>query len=406
MKTVFIQADGLASVPLQELNGRSPLHAASTPNLDELAGQGEYGYLRLPVEANGSLSDIMHLALLGYDPSKYYSGPGPFEAASLEVVLEKHDVAFLCHLVTLRSNESKHDGKKFGPHLIMEDDHVGDLEAEEARELIDAINDQMGSETIQFYTGKGHRHVMVWAGGMPRLQCGDPRVAVGKSIGPFLPTGEGSEILKELIEASHIVLRNHEVNRERQEAGLKPVNCFWLWGPGKAVDLPKMTERWSLSGATVSTVDLHLGIGICAGMEPINPEQYDGFAPLDFGFFQKACSKALQTKDFVYLHVPIPSEAESSKAQEMVNVVQAFDEELIGPLVKTLSELGDYRVMVTCNYPAHNTERPQTGSIPFVLYKSGETRSPEPSVNFHEDEGAKGCGRDAIRFIERLLGSQ
>ena len=202
------------------------------------------------------------------------------------------------------------------------------------------------------------------------------------------------------------MLRNHQVNRERQEAGLKPVNCFWLWGPGKAVDLPKMSERWSISGATVSTVDLHLGIGICAGMEPINPEQYEGFAPLDFGFFQKACSKALQTKDFVYLHVPIPSEAESSKAQEMVNVVQAFDEELIGPLVKTLSELGDYRVLVMCNYPAHQTERPQTGAIPFVLYKSGETRSPEPSVNFHEADAAKGCGRDAIRFLERLLGSQ
>ena len=346
----------------------------------------------------------MHLALLGYDPNKYYSGPGPFEAASLEVVLEKHDVAFLCHLVTLRSSDNKNDVKKFGPHLIMEDDHVGDLEAEEARELIDAINDQMGSETIQFYTGKGHRHVMVWAGGMPRLQCGDPRVAVGQSIGPFLPTGEGSEILKELIEASHIVLRNHQVNRERQEAGLKPVNCFWLWGPGKAVELPNISERWSLSGATVSTVDLHLGIGICAGMEPMNPEAYDEYAPLNFSFFEKACSKALQTKDFVYLHVPILSDDTSSKAQGMTKVVEAFDQELVGPLMKTLSECGDFRLMVTCNYPVHIPERHQAGAIPYLLYKSGETKSPEASVNFHEDEAAKGCGRDAIRLVERLLG--
>ena len=406
MKTVFIQADGMASGPLPELNGRSPLQAASTPNLDGLASQGEYGYLRLPVEANGSLSDIMHLALLGYDPSKYYSGPGPFEAASLEVVLEKHDVAFLCHLVTLRSNEGKTDGKKFGPHLIMEDYRVGDLEAEEARELIDAINDQMASETIQFYSGKGHRHVMVWAGGMPRLQCGDPRVAVGQSIGPFLPTGEGSEILKEMIEASYIVLRNHQVNQERQEAGLKPANCFWLWGPGKAVDLPKMSERWSLSGATVSTVDLHLGIGICAGMEPMNPEMYEGFAPLEFGFFEKVCRKALQTKDLVYLHVPIHSEAEKGKPQDMVHEVQTFDEELIGPLAKTLSEFGEYRLLVTCNYAAHDTGKHQTGCIPYILHKSGETKSPDPLVNFHEDEAAKGSGRDAIRLVERLLGNQ
>ena len=89
----------------------------------------------------------------------------------------------------------------------------------------------------------------------------------------------------------------------------------------------------------------------------------------------------------------------------MVNVVQAFDEELIGPLVKTLSEFGDYRIMVTCNYPAHHTERHQAGSIPFVLYKSGEAKSPDSSVNFHEADAAKGCGRDAIRLVERLLGS-
>ena len=99
----------------------------------------------------------LHLALLGYDPHKYYSGPGPFEAASLEVGLEKQDVAFLCHLVTLRSLDGKSENKRMGSHLLMVDDRAGGIGSEDARELIDAINDQMASEAIQFYAGKGRR---------------------------------------------------------------------------------------------------------------------------------------------------------------------------------------------------------------------------------------------------------
>ena len=189
MKIVFVQADGMASAPLEELGGRTPLQAASTPNLDFLAGEGEYGQLILPGQ-NVSLSgEKIHLALLGYDPDKYYSGQGPFEAASLGVGLEKQDVAFLCHLVTLGVMEGKSESKKMGPHLFLLDDRAGRIDSEDARDLIDAVNDQMGSETIQFYTGKGHRHLMVWAGGVARRGCGNPHAALGKSIEPYFQPG-------------------------------------------------------------------------------------------------------------------------------------------------------------------------------------------------------------------------
>lgn len=405
MKTVFVQADGLASAPLQELDGQTPLQAASTPNLDFLVSQGEFGHLLLPVEGKNFLSDMTHLALLGYDPSRYYSGPGPFEATSLEVVLDKQDVAFLCHLVTIRSNDEKNENKKLGSHFMMDDDQAGGIESEEARELIDAVNDQMASETIQFYTGKGHRHVMVWAGGMTRIACENPRAALGHSIEPFLPTGEGSEILKELMEASRIVFRHHPVNRERQESGLKPANCLWLWGPGKAVDLPKMSDRWPMSGATISTVDLHLGIGICAGLEAINPENFDGFDSLDFRCYTKVCCRTLQTKDFVYIHVPILPFGEAKNGQEFVKVVEAFDDGLIGTLRKSLPEFRDYRLLVACSRPFHDTQARQVSPTPFVLYKTNEAKQTASPSPFNEVEAAKGNGRDATRIVERLFTS-
>lgn len=403
MKTVFVQADGMASPPLEELGGRTPLQAASTPNLNLLVNQGEYGHLTLPSENSHLLGDSVHLGLLGYDPTKFYSGPGPFEAASLEVGLEKQDVAFLCHLVTLRSDERKSQNKKMGTHHLMVDDRAGGIGSEEARELIDAVNDHMASETIQFYAGKGHRHLMVWAGGVARRGCGNPHEALGRSIEPYLPTGEGSEILKELMEAARIVLRKHPVNIEREEAGLNPANCLWLWGPGKAIEFPKLIDRWSITGATVSAVDLHLGIGICAGLEPINPHDYEDFDHSQFSIYTKACRKALQSKDFVYVHVSNPLFLDPVNGQELVKFIEAFDDGLIGTLMTSLGDFGDYCLLVTCNHADEQVFSSKERPTPLVVYKSSATKPTSSLSTFCEVEAEQRNGRDATRIMERTL---
>ena len=406
MKIVFLQADGMASAPLEELGGQTPLQSASTPNLDFLTGQGEFGQLILPGELVYQSGDRIHLALLGYDPGKYYSGPGAYEAASLKVGLEKQDVAFLCHLVTLRSMEGKSEGKKMGPHLLLVDDQAGGIETEEARELIDAVNDQLGSETIQFYTGKGHRHLMVWAGGGARRGCANPQAALGRSIESYLPTGEGADLLKELMESCWFVLRNHPVNIEREEAGLNPANGLWLWGVGKAVELPKFADRWAMTGATVSPADLHLGVGICAGLEAMNPQDYEEFHHSDFSFYGKVCHKALQSKDFVYIHVPSPLDSEMKKGQEMVKSLEAIDDGLIGPLLKSLGDMGDYGLLVTCNHRDDSGPSPAACPTPFVLYRSGGTRPAGSPAQFNEIEAGQRGHRDATRMLERLLANR
>ena len=157
----------MIDAPNQELAGCTPLQTASTPSVDFLAQHGEYGLLGLPAGGHDFKSGLTHLSLLlGYDTRKYYTGLGPFESAELGVVLGRQDVAFLWDFVTLRANGGQVDAKKLVPHIIMDDDTAGGIETEEARTLIDTINEQLGSETIQFYAGTGHRHLMVWVGGM------------------------------------------------------------------------------------------------------------------------------------------------------------------------------------------------------------------------------------------------
>jgi Predicted phosphoglycerate mutase, AP superfamily len=87
MKYVILHADGIADHSRQELDGRTPLQASSTPHLDRLAQGGELGLLAAAPENVRPGSGLTGTAILGYDPKKYYQGPGPLEAASLGVAI-------------------------------------------------------------------------------------------------------------------------------------------------------------------------------------------------------------------------------------------------------------------------------------------------------------------------------
>src|SRR6266545_2011794 len=153
MKYVILHADGMADHPRQELGGRTPLQASATPHLDRLAQIGELGLLVFPGDGAKRGSGLSGTAILGYEPKKFYQGPGPLEAASLGVSVTEQDVAYRCTMVTLKPEAGKGTGeiKKLGPNVLMDDATAGLIETEEARELIDAINEQLGSEAIQFY---------------------------------------------------------------------------------------------------------------------------------------------------------------------------------------------------------------------------------------------------------------
>ncbi|HEU4502616.1 MAG TPA: hypothetical protein VFR82_13265, partial [Nitrospira sp.] len=149
MKYVILHAEGMSDHPRQELAGKTPLQAASTPHLDRLAEQSELGLLTVALDNGRHGSGLTGTSILGYEPKKYYQGPGPLEAASLGVTVGEHDVVYRCTMVTLKSEgpsgakPSASDIKKLGPHIVMDDATAGLITSEEARELIDAVNEQL-----------------------------------------------------------------------------------------------------------------------------------------------------------------------------------------------------------------------------------------------------------------------
>lgn len=408
MKHVILHADGMSDLPRQELGGQTPLQAASTPHLDCLAKEGELGLLAAAPEGVRRGSGLMGTALLGYDPKKQYQGPGPFEAASLGVVVGEHDVVYRCTMVSLRADASAGKGglneiKKLGPHVVMDDATAGLISTEEARELIEAINEQLGSEMIQFYPGLGHRHLMVWVNGKSRTVCQDPQSLVGRPIAEALPTGEGADHLWKLMDASFQILRDHPLNEERSKAGQKPANCLWLWGQGRAVFWPSLAERFKMTGTVVSQSDVHRGLGMMAGLEAVDGARLAGG---DLRTQAAVALEDLKKKDFAYVHVELPDEvAYGSDVAAKVKAIEAVDRELVGPLLEGLAKSGPYRLAAFCD--AGNVHQGQAAEGPgFFAYRDSAADPSAGSGRKFTEADAQASTvppRDATKFVVRLF---
>jgi 2,3-bisphosphoglycerate-independent phosphoglycerate mutase len=409
MKHVILHADGMADRPRQELGGRTPLQAASTPHLDRLAQGGELGLLATAPENVRQGSGLMGTTILGYDPKKYYQGSGPFEAASLGIAVGEHDVVYRCTMVTLRADAQSgskgglNEIKKLGPNVVMDDATAGLISTEEARELIEAINEQLGSEMIQFYPGLGHRHLMVWANGKSRAACTDPQLLVGRPIADALPTGDGSDILWKLMDASFQILRDHPLNDERREAGQKPANCLWLWGQGRAILWPSLSERLKISGVVVSQSDVHRGLGIMAGLEAVDGARLAG---ADLRTQAAVALEELKKKDFAYVHVDLPDEVVyGSDVAAKVKGIEAVDRELVGPLLEGLAKLGSHRIVTFCDSGSVPHGQAAEGPGFFVYRDSAAVPSAGTGRRFTEADARASTvpPRDATKFVVRLF---
>ena len=110
-KTIMVHLDGIPAHAFEELGARTLLQAAQTPQLDDLARNGELGRLGIPNESRLFTGELAFLSILGYDSQKWFAGPGVFESLNLEVTLDRNDVAYLCDFVTLRAEDGWGDSR-------------------------------------------------------------------------------------------------------------------------------------------------------------------------------------------------------------------------------------------------------------------------------------------------------
>lgn len=363
IKYVVVIGDGMADRPIKELGEDTPLKKANKPNIDRLTSYGIAGKIKTIPDGFHPGSDIANMNILGYNPKKYYSGRAPLEAISIGIDLKRNDVAYRCNLVTIKYNREK-------TRAIMEDYSGGHISTEEAKELIKAINENLSTKTINFYSGVSYRHIMVWSKGAINVECTPPHDITGKEISDYLPVGEGENILRELMLKSTGILECHPINRERIRIGKKPANAIWLWGQGKKTTVPTFKEKYGIDGALISAVDLMKGLGKVAGFEVLDVPGITGY--LDTNYLNKAkyALKALEEFDIVYIHIEAPDEAgHAGSYKNKIKAIEDIDKKVIGTLLRGLKKFPHYRILILPDHATPVSVKTHTGEpVPFVIF--------------------------------------
>ena len=378
MKYIVMIGDGMADRPLKELNGKTPLQSAATPNMDRLAREGIIGKIRTVPAGFHPGSDIANLNILGYNPQEFYSGRAPLEAASIGISMKEDDVAYRCNLVTLKYNKDK-------TKAVMDDYSSGHISTEEAEKLILDINEKVGGGEISFYPGVSYRHIMLWSAGQTRIECTPPHDISGKEIADYLPVGNGEDILRELMLQAAGILENHPVNKERIKRGDKAANSIWFWGQGKKLDLPTFKQKYALDGALVSAVDLMRGIGISAGFKILEVPGITGYLDTNYEGKAEGALKALEQVDIVYIHVEAPDEAgHAGNYEDKIRAIEDFDARVVGNVLKGLVVFDEYRVLILPDHATPIEAKTHTDEpVPFVIYDSRMKRTNE-NASFDE----------------------
>jgi len=232
-----------------------------------------------------------------------------------------------------------------------------------------------------------------------------PHDITGKSILDSLPSGEGSEILINIMNHAQLALHKHPVNLEREKEGKLPANSIWLWGHGKTPAMPAYREKFGLEGAVISAVDLIKGIGICAGLDIINVEGATGYIDTNYSGKAMAALTALETHDFVYLHVEAPDEAShSGRMDHKIRAIEDFDREVVGRIMRGISEFRDYAILCTPDHPTPVHLMTHTSEpVPFVIYRGGEKPGNGAASYSEEEAGKTGVLVDGCRLMNIMI---
>src|SRR5207248_166812 len=297
MKKSIIIPDGCADEPQKALGGKTPLQAARTPNMDRIAVTGVVGRSNNVPASLTPASDVATLSLFGYDPLEVYTGRSPLEAAAMGIRLGPNDWAVRCNLVTVENEE-------------MRDFTAGHMTSEEGRALIQAIDEELGGSApddvtlMEFVPGVSYRNCLVLrnapAGTLSKeTKTQPPHDIPDKPIAEYLPKGTGSELLRDLMQKSRDIFRDHPVNQARRQAGKRPATQIWLWGQGRAPQLRPFAEVYGKRGAIISAVDLVRGVGVLLGWTRIDVPGATGYLDTDYAAKGRAGVEALRAHDLV-----------------------------------------------------------------------------------------------------------
>ncbi|MFP4084480.1 MAG: cofactor-independent phosphoglycerate mutase [Desulfonatronovibrio sp.] len=380
-KVLMLVADGMGDWPLEDLQGRTPLQAAFTPNMDFLASRSRVGTCQTIPDNQPPGSDIANMALMGYDPARYHTGRGPIEAAAQGLTPGPQDLIWRCNLVSLDSLQ---------PGAKMLDYSAGHIESQISRPFIDSLQDRLGSDEFTFYPGVQYRHLVVQKKGSlsaaAKVNIRPPHDILDQAIDQDLREFQSYPPLWDLVQGSYRVLKDIKADSK--------ADSIWPWGQGLPLTLPSFQDRFGLGGAVISAVDLIRGLGRAAGLEALIVPGVTGLLDTNYQGKVQAAQACLEHDDFVFVHLEGPDECgHMGSIPDKIEAISRFDRLIVGPLLDSLG--GQDFIMIICcdHFTPIKLRTHARDPVPFLIYNSRK-QSSGPQVFSEASAGETGLTID------------
>jgi len=383
--------DGASGWPLPKHGGKTCLELADSPNLDAMAQEALVGLVGTIPPGMEPGSACACMSVLGYNPAVYYRGRSAIEAKGMDIPIGEGEVVFRCNLVSVR------DGKMLSYS-------AGYISTEEAKALIASLNKNLGSDTLHFYPGVSYRHICKIKGHEDTLSatCTPPHDIPGKPIKEFFPRGPGSNLLKDLMARSEVILQDHPVNIARRTRGDIPTTMIWLfWGSGKVPNVPPFKDIYGLNAALTSGVDILRGLARMTGMEILNILGVTDGLDNNYAAQATGALEAFKKHDLVVIHVEAPDEAAHAGSVEgKIEAIEKVDKEIVSQVRSWNKDT--LRVLLLPDHSTPISVQTHVGEpVPFMLWGQGFkangahrfTEAEAKSTGILIEEGYKIMGR-------------
>ncbi|MBP1608694.1 MAG: cofactor-independent phosphoglycerate mutase [Acidobacteria bacterium] len=380
MKYVCFLVDGMADEPIPELNHKTPLMAANTPNMNRLTRQSVQGMLLTLPEPFPTSSDVANLSVLGYDLAASYCGRGPIEAISTGFPLQPDDIAFRLNLISTEKD-------------ILTDYSAGQISSDLGKSIIAALNERLGDKKIIFYPGVSYRNILVLRGQefSTRVAYHKPDSSHGRNINDIYPEAEAPEADVTVQVLSRIMNESKDVLRQFHKTGSK-ASMVWPWSPGKKPHLTSFWDKYHKTAAVISAVDVIKGIGLLAGMDVIKVPGVTGYLDTNFEGKGLHAFNCLKDHDFVYCHLEAVDETSHlGNLADKIRAIEYFDERLLGTFLKNAEAahlLSDLVIGILPDHPVPIKLRAHTREpVPFMIYNHEKS---DNFAEYNEDTGKTG----------------
>lgn len=403
-KALIIIGDGMGDRPVPELNGKTPLEVAKTPNMDRLAAEGISGLMDPIAPGIRAGSDTAHLAILGYNPYEYYTGRGPFEAAGIGMDVKHGDVSFRCNFSTVDEN------------MTVLDRRAGRI-TEGTHDLAKAVDGmKIEDVTVFFKESIAHRGALVLRGpGLgAKISDTDPHTEGAKVLISKAEDENDAEsvktarIVNEFVKRSYELLKDHPVNKERIAKGENPANIILPRGVGFAPKMKSFDETHNAKSACIVEVGLVKGIGKYLGMDVIDVDGATGGMDSNIMAIGEAVVKAFKDHNFILCNVKgTDVGGHDGTAEGKIKIIEEIDE-MLGYLLKNLD--GNTNIAVTADHATPITFKDHSGDpVPIVFWGPGVLS--DDVTKFSERAAMKGgiqriCGMDVTNILTQLMGIQ